>query len=109
MFKILLNQHFKSIYVDINCRISAIRLYCDVGTEMKILNDKKQFKQALDLFYESEQRNSEMLTDFAITQALKSVANLKDFKGGSDIHQRYTSRIEKGRFTLPSLIHFYSE
>jgi len=75
---------------------------------MKKLNDRKQFKKALDLFYEYEKKNIGMLSDLAINQALKASTNTTDFQGGSDIYYRYSSRIEKNCFTLASLIHLYS-
>ncbi|UJR29806.1 hypothetical protein I4U23_017350 [Adineta vaga] len=54
---------------------------------MKTLNDKKQFKQAIDLFYTYEQKNDEKnISDAAINQVLKSFTNIKDFRGASLIH-----------------------
>jgi hypothetical protein len=75
---------------------------------MKKLNDKKQFKRALDLFYECEQKNSEIISSLVISQALKSFTKMEDFQGGSYIHQRYSSLIEKNNYTIASLINFYS-
>lgn len=104
----LLNGYLRSIYVNIKCTSFIIRSYSNLSSEIKKLNDRKQYKQALDLFYENEQKNSEMISDPAINQALKASTNMKDFQGGSDIYSRYSSRIEKNSFILTSLIHFYS-
>ncbi len=85
-----------------------IRSFSNLSIEMKKLNDNKQYKQALDLFHEYEQKNSGMLSDSAINQALKSSTNIKDFQGGLDIYYRYSSHIEKKSSILASLIHLYS-
>jgi hypothetical protein len=75
---------------------------------MRKFNNRKEYKRALDLFYEYEQKNIRMISDPAINQALKSSTNIKDFQAGSDIYNRYSSRIDKNSFILASLIHFYS-
>ena len=100
--------YLRSIYVDIKCRISIIRYYSSLDIEMKKFNDRKEYKRALDFFYEYEQKNIRMISNPAINQALKSSTKIKDFQGGSDIYNRYSSRIEKDSFILASLIHFYS-
>ncbi|CAF3527140.1 unnamed protein product [Rotaria socialis] len=105
----LLNRHLRSIYVDIKYGIPIVRSYCNLGINMKKLNDRKEFKQALELFHKYEHKNSEIISDVAINQALKSFTNMEDFQGGSDIYQRYLCRIEKNCFTLASIIHFYMQ
>jgi hypothetical protein len=108
MFKMVFNGYLRSIYVDIKCEISIIRYYSSLDIEMKKFNDRKEYKRALDLFYEYEQKDIRMISNPAINQALKSSTNIKDFQGGSDIYNRYSSRIDKNSFILASLIHFYS-
>ncbi|CAF1012104.1 unnamed protein product [Adineta steineri] len=76
---------------------------------MKYFNDKKQFQKALELFYQCEQTNNEMISDLSINQALKSCTNIKDFQSGLNIYQRYSSQIEKNNYILASLIHFYMQ
>ncbi|CAF3656312.1 unnamed protein product [Rotaria sp. Silwood1] len=86
-----------------------IRSYCNLGMEMKKLNDRKEFRKALVLFNEYEDKNSGIISDVAINQALKSFTNIEDFQGGSYIYIKYSSRIEKNCFILASLIHFYMQ
>ncbi|CAF1570069.1 unnamed protein product [Rotaria magnacalcarata] len=105
----LLNKHFRLIYVDIKYGIPTVRSYCNSGINMKKLNDRKEFKQAVELFHKYEHKNSEIISDVAIDQALKSFTNMEDFQGGSDIYQRYLCRIENNCFTLASIIHFYMQ
>jgi len=74
---------------------------------MKKLNDNKRYKQALDLFHKYEQTNNQAPSIWALIQALKSSAKIKDFQSGSDIYSRYSFEIENDSFTIASLINFY--
>jgi hypothetical protein len=103
-----LNRHLRSIYIDIKRITFIIRSYCDLGIEMKKLNDKKEFQKALDLFDQYKEKTSEILSAIAINQALKSCTNINDFQRGSTIHNQYSSRIGNNSFISASLIHLYS-
>ncbi|CAF3506660.1 unnamed protein product [Rotaria sp. Silwood1] len=76
---------------------------------MKNLNDRKEYRKALDLFYEYEHKNKEMISDVVINQALKSFTNIKDFQGGLHIFKKYSSRIENNNYIIASLIHLYMQ
>ena len=85
-----------------------IRSYMNLAIEMKKLTDENQFKQALDLFNEYEQKDRKQITEVAINLALKASTNLQDFQTGLDISDRYSSRIKSNNFISASLIHFFS-
>ncbi|CAF3007119.1 unnamed protein product [Rotaria sp. Silwood2] len=80
----------------------------NLSIEMQNLNRRKEYRKALDLFYEYEHKNKEMISVVAINQALKSLTNIKDFQGGLHIYEKYSSRIEKNNYIVASLIHFYN-
>ncbi|CAF3990015.1 unnamed protein product [Rotaria sp. Silwood1] len=102
------NRYLKSISIDFKYRILIVRSYYNLGIEMKNLNDRKEYRKALDLFYEYEHKNKEMISDVVINQALKSFTNIKDFQGGLHIFKKYSSRIENNNYIIASLIHLYS-
>ncbi|CAF4907488.1 unnamed protein product, partial [Rotaria sp. Silwood1] len=89
--------------------ILIVRSYYNLGIEMKNLNDRKEYRKALDLFYEYEHKNKEMISDVVINQALKSFTNIKDFQGGLHIFKKYSSRIENNNYIIASLIHLYMQ
>ena len=109
MISIVSIKHLRSINVNVRWDLVILRATCSLGMKMKTLNDKKQFQEAIYLFNECDRKGSRNISDAAIGQALKSVTNIKDFKGGLDIYRRYSSRIEKNAFTLASIIHFHSK
>lgn len=82
-----------------------------LGKEIKRLNDKKQFKKALQLF-DQHNNNDNIIKEcssLTITQALKACAQLGDLRRGSIIHQLVTHRIKHDSYILTSLIHLYSK
>ena len=81
----------------------------DLGKEMKLLNDNKQFKKALELFDKQKKNNIETFSSLTITQALKACAQLEDLQRGSTIHHLISSRIKDDSYILASLIHLYSK
>lgn len=81
----------------------------DLGNQMKSLNDKKQFRNAIEVFDKHMKSNSKAYPSLVITQALKACANIKDYQRGLQIHQLIASRVEQDIHILTSLIHFYSK
>ncbi|CAF5211470.1 unnamed protein product, partial [Rotaria magnacalcarata] len=61
-------------------RFSNIKSYINLGTEMKLLNDKKQFEKALALFDQHGINNILTLSNFTITQVLKACAHMGDLQ-----------------------------
>ena len=80
----------------------------DPGQQMKMLNDKKQFKQTIELFERETKKNKEKLSSFIIDQALKACVEVRDFRRGRDIHQLVQHRLSADSSLVKSLIHFYS-
>ncbi|CAF1495358.1 unnamed protein product, partial [Adineta ricciae] len=81
----------------------------DPGQQMKILNDKKQFKQTIELFERETKKNKEQLSSFIIDQALKACVQVHDFRRGKDIHQLVQHRLSADSSLVKSLIHFYMQ
>jgi len=79
------------------------------ANQMKQLNDKKQFKKALQLFDEYKNINPETTSDFIISQALKACTQIGDFQRGSSIHRLLSSKLKNNATILASLIHLYSK
>ncbi|CAF1221969.1 unnamed protein product [Adineta steineri] len=53
---------------------------------MKKLNDKKEFKKAIDLFSKAEEKFNETISALSINQVLRCFTNKRDFQGVSLIH-----------------------
>ncbi|CAF5122858.1 unnamed protein product, partial [Rotaria sp. Silwood1] len=81
----------------------------DLGSQMKLFNDRKEFTKALELFDKYKETNNPIFSSFMITQALKASANIRDFERGSTIHRLISSRIKDDPYILASLIHFYMQ
>ena len=78
--------------------------------QMKLLNNKKEFKKCLDLFDKYNERNPKKFFSPVVTQALKACTQTGDFKRGSSIHNSLVSSGTKiDSHTVSSLIHFYSK
>jgi hypothetical protein len=80
----------------------------DLGNQMKLLNDKRQFKKTLELFNKHEEKNIEKCSSLIITQALKACAQIGDLQRGETIHHLILSRLKNDFYILASLIHLYS-
>ncbi|CAF0865251.1 unnamed protein product [Adineta ricciae] len=80
-------------------------------TQMKLMNNNKQFKKALRLFDEqtSDDKNMKKISSLVFTQVLKSCAGLPDFQRGITIHRIVSNRLDKDSYLLTSLIHFYMQ
>lgn len=105
----LINHQSLSMIVFLKRSIETQSTF-DLGKEMKVLNDKEQFLQALQLF-DQHNNNDNMKTcsSSIITQALKACAQIGDLRRGSSIHQLVSDRIQNNRYILASLIHLYSK
>ena len=90
-------------------RSASIQSNSNFGNQMKLFNEKKQFRKALDLFDKHSKNNTETLSSLVITQALKACAHLKDLHRGSAIHELVSSRAYDDAFISTSIIHLYSK
>jgi hypothetical protein len=75
---------------------------------MKLLNDKKEFKRALELFDKYNENNIETFSNFTIIQAIKACTQIGDLQRGSTIHYLISSRVKNDPRILGSLIQFYN-
>ena len=89
---------------------SNLRSDFELGKQMKLYNDNKQFKKVLDLFdHYNENNNAKTCYSLVITQVLKACAHLGDIKRGKVVHEMVSSRAGKDLYILVSLIHMYSK
>ncbi|CAF2053409.1 unnamed protein product, partial [Rotaria magnacalcarata] len=88
-------------------RFSNIKSYINLGTEIKLLNDKKQFKKALALFDQHGINNILTLSNFTITQVLKACAHMGDLQRGKIIHNLIASKTKNDIYVSSTLIHLY--
>ncbi|CAF1464338.1 unnamed protein product [Rotaria sordida] len=108
MPKKLLNHRLTSRIVFVRLSVTIPSDF-DLGIQMKLLNDKKQFKKALELFDTYMEKNNQTLSSYIITQALKACAQIGDFQRGSTIHHLIPSRTKDNSYVLTSLIHLYMQ
>ena len=77
---------------------------------MKMLNDKKQFRQALHLFDTCREKEpGAQLNSMTITQALKACTHIRDLERGNDIYRLVPARSKEDTYILSSLLHLYSK
>jgi hypothetical protein len=105
---ILSNHRFSSLIVFVK-RSAIVQSKFNLGIEMKLLNDNKQFKKALELFDKHKKNKVETFSSLIITQTLKASAHLGDLQRGQAIHHLISSRIKDDSHILASLINLYSK
>ncbi|CAM4848846.1 unnamed protein product [Rotaria magnacalcarata] len=88
-------------------RLNNTKSYINLGTEMKLLNDKKQFEKALAIFDQHGINNITTLSNFAITQVLKACAHMRDIQRGKIIHNLIASETKNDIYVSSTLIHMY--
>ncbi|CAM4794541.1 unnamed protein product [Rotaria magnacalcarata] len=103
-----LNHRLSSLIIFVK-RSVAIQSNFDLGKQMKLLNDNKQFKKSLELFDKHKKNNIETFSSLIITQALKACAHLEDFQRAETIYHLISSRIKDDLYILASLIHLYMQ
>jgi len=105
----LLNHHFLSLRVFVK-RSVTIQSNFDLGKQMKLFNDNKQFNKTLELFDKHMKNDTKMFSSLIITQVLKACTYLGDLQRGETIHHLISSKssIKDDVYILASLIHLYS-
>ncbi|CAF3862478.1 unnamed protein product [Rotaria magnacalcarata] len=88
-------------------RLNNTKSYINLGTEMKLLNDKKQFEKALAIFDQHGINNITTLSNFAITEVLKACAHMRDIQRGKIIHNLIASETKNDIYVSSTLIHMY--
>jgi hypothetical protein len=104
----LLNHRLSSVLIS-SKRSLIVQSNFNLGSEMKFLNDNKQFEKALQLFDKHKKNNTETFSSLIITQALKACTHLKDLQRGSTIHRLISSDMKNDFYISASLIHLYSK
>ena len=102
-------NHRLSCLLIISKRSGIIQTKVDLGLKLKLLNEKKQYREVLDLFDKYKDRNILKFSSLAITQALKACTYLGELQRGSTIHQLLLSRLDSDVYIQVSLIHLYSK
>ncbi|UJR15099.1 hypothetical protein I4U23_002066 [Adineta vaga] len=106
--RLLLNKNYKNVLF-VTKLSKSIQSKIDLGYQMKLLNEKKQFKQSIDLFEHSKDQNVKQLSSFIICQALKACGQLGDLQRGSNIHRFISSSSSIDHVVLTALIQFYMQ
>ena len=86
-----------------------IKSSINLANEMKLLNDKKQFKKALAILDQHGTDNITTSSNFLITQALQACAHLGDLQRGKTIHNRITLRVKEDMYLSTTLVQMYSK
>ncbi|CAF0947573.1 unnamed protein product [Adineta ricciae] len=79
------------------------------GQQMRILYEKKQFEQTIELFETEMKKNKKHLSSLIIDQALKACTQVRDLRRGHGIHQLVQHRLPADSSLVRSLIHFYMQ
>ncbi len=107
LLKRSITNHLTFLTINIQ-RLSTNQSNIGLDNQMKLLNDKKQFKECLDLFDKYKEKHKQQFSSLAITQLLKACVHSGDFERGAAIHNLVSSRLKTDFHILTSLIHFYS-
>ncbi|CAM4965538.1 unnamed protein product [Rotaria socialis] len=105
---ILINNYLRFVLLA-GRRLASTQSNVNIGDQMKILNDNKQYKKALELFDEFNEKTIDKCSNWIIIQALKACTQICDVQRGLKIHNLISSRLKHDPYVLPSLIHFYMQ
>ena len=89
-------------------RSTSVQSKVNIGIQMKIFNDNKQFRKVLELFDKFNEKNINECSNWIIIQGLKACTEIGDIQYGLKIHNLISSRLSYDPYVLPSLINFYS-
>ncbi|CAF2132356.1 unnamed protein product [Rotaria magnacalcarata] len=90
-------------------RLTNTQSSINLANEMKSLNDKKQFKKTLAILDQHGTTNITTLSNFAIIQALKACAHMRDLQRGKTIQNLIAFRTKNDMYVSSALIHMYVE
>jgi len=103
---VIISRHTRSILINVIRKVTnSTRI--NIETEMKRLNDEKEFLKAIALFDKHKQQ--EIPTDRSVVQALKACTRLGDVKHGVNIHKKLSNHSLNNIYIQSALIHFYSK
>lgn len=102
-------NHRLSCLLIISKRSGIIQTKVDLGLKLKLLNEKEQYREVLELFDKYKDKNILKFSSLAITQTLKACTHLGELQRGSTIHQLLSSRVDNDVYIQVTLIHLYSK
>ena len=105
---VLTNNYLRFIRLTTK-RLAATQSNVNIGDQMKILNDNRNYRKALELFDRFKEKNIDKCSNWMIIQALKACTEIRDVQRGCQIHNLVASRLKSDPYVLPSLIHFHSK
>ncbi|CAM4837495.1 unnamed protein product [Rotaria magnacalcarata] len=105
---ILVNNYLRFVLLA-GRRLASTQSNVNIGDQIKILNDNKQYKKVLELFDEFNEKTIDKCSNWIIIQALKACTQICDVQRGLKIHNLISSRLKRDPYVLPSLIHFYMQ
>ncbi|CAF3842091.1 unnamed protein product [Rotaria magnacalcarata] len=108
MSNILKNNYLRFVILAGRC-LASTGNNVNIGDQMKILNDNKQYKKVLELFDAFNENNIDKCSNWIVIQALKACTQINDVQHGLKIHNLISSRLKHDPYVLPSLIHFYMQ
>ncbi|CAM4802829.1 unnamed protein product [Rotaria magnacalcarata] len=108
MSNILITNYLRYVIL-VGRRLATTQSNVNIGDQMKMLNDNKQYTKALELFNTLNKQNIDKCSNWIIIQALKACTEINDVQHGSQIHNLISSRLKRDPYVLPSLIHFYMQ
>jgi hypothetical protein len=103
---VIISRHTRSTLINVIHKATN-STHINIETEMKNLNDRKEFVKAIALF--DKHKHQQMPTDRAVVQALKACTRLGDLKHGVNIHKQLSNDSLKDVYIQSTLIHFYSK
>ncbi|CAF2061646.1 unnamed protein product [Rotaria magnacalcarata] len=109
MISNLLKNNYLTFVILAGRRLASTENNVNIGDQMKILNDNKQYKKVLELFDAFNEKNIDKCSNWIVIQALKACTQINDVQHGLKIHNLISSRLKHDPYILPSLIHFYMQ
>ena len=102
----IISRHIRPILINVIRKVTNSKgVY--VETEMKKLNERKEFVKVIALF--DKHKHQQIPTDRSVIQALKACAGLGDVKRGANIHKELSNHLLNNVYIQSTLIHFYSK
>lgn len=103
---VIISRHTRSTLFNVIHKATN-SIHINTETEMKKLNDRKEFAKAIALF--DKYKHQQVPTDRAVVQAIKACTRLGDFKRGVTIHKELSNHSLNDIYIQSTLIHFYSK
>ncbi len=83
--------------------------FIDYGSQMKKLNDNRQFKEAIELYENQIKKQNKRISTLSVNQALKACIELDDIKRAKEISQNLSLSMTNNSFILANIIRLHSK